>query len=386
MGVQDTAPRRVLLVDDEPENLEVLSVLLEDDFEIHVARSASEALTTFAAVGGFAVVISDQRMPGMTGVQLMTELRRLAPATVRMVLTAYSDLPPIVAAVNEGSVYRLFLKPWDHAEMRAAVADAVWIYEAQGALNRLVELLALRKRELASTLSQLRRSQNELLASERMSTLGRFAAGITHNIRNSLTVMVHLVDAVQRNPAAPRLLVAADHAFRTLDALLRVANDVGALARGRMEVARVTPVAMRTFLGGVVAAFAQDSLGRNRSLSFAIAPGVVTLPLDEGRMQKALLALLRSAANASASEAPLTINVPAPSTPGEACIEVFAAWKLDDSRHAAPISPASAELTLGLEVSRVVAEAHGGRLLEIARPDGGFGLELWLANPEAARP
>jgi CheY-like chemotaxis protein len=392
MGVQVASSRRILLVDDEPENLDVLSVLLEDDFDIHVARGGREALSTFSSVGDFAAVISDQRMPGMTGVELMIELRRLAPATVRMVLTGYSDLPPIVAAVNEGNVYRLFLKPWNPHEMRAAVADAVWIYEAQGALNRLVDLLAQRKHELATTLAQLRRSQNELLASERMSTLGRFAAGITHNIRNSLTVMMHLVDTVQQKPAAPKLLRAAQHAFQTLDALLQVANDVGALARGQLDAVRTAPVEMAPFLERVVTGFAQESVGRTRPVSVTIAPNAATLSFDQSRLQKALLALLRSAADASPAQSPLAIIVHPQATPSETCIEVCAEAPLGEAGSRGPGStsvrgPAnpqseSAELTLGLEVSRVVAEAHGGRLVEITRPGRGFALELWIANPD----
>jgi CheY-like chemotaxis protein len=400
MGVQVASSRRILLVDDEPENLDVLSVLLEDDFEIHVARGGQEALSIFSSIGDFAAVISDQRMPGMTGVELMIELRRLSPATVRMVLTGYSDLPPIIAAVNEGSVYRLFLKPWSPDEMRAAVADAVWIYEAQGALNRLVDLLAERKRELATTLAQLRRSQNELLASERMSTLGRFAAGITHNIRNSLTVMMHLVDTVQQKPAAPKLLRAAQHAFQTLDALLQVANDVSSLGRGKLDAVRLASVEMAPFLERVVAAFAQESEGRTRPVSVTIAPNAGRLSFDHARVQKALLALLRSCAHASPPATPLAIIVHAvqpmdpdatltPGAPvqplgsqGEACIEVCAEAAPPPGHSDGPGSSETAELTLGLEVSRVVAEAHGGRLVENSRPGRGLALELWMANPD----
>jgi CheY-like chemotaxis protein len=388
MGVQVAGSRRILLVDDEPENLDVLSVLLEDDFDIHVAHGGKEALAIFSKVGDFASVISDQRMPGMTGVELMIELRRLAPATVRMVLTGYSDLPPIVAAVNEGNVYRLFLKPWSPDEMRAAVADAVWIYEAQGALNRLVELLAQRKHELATTLSQLRRSQNELLASERMSTLGRFAAGITHNIRNSLTVMMHLVDTVQQKPTAPKLLRAAQHAFQTLDALLQVANDVGSLARGQMDAVRLARVEVAPFLERVLVAFAQESAGHTRPVSVTIAPNASNLSFDPMRMQKALLSLLRSAANASPAQSPLAIIVhpvqpvqPAGGGQAETCIEVCAELPSTDGSPGVT-SPESAELTLGLEVARVVAEAHGGRLIENARAGRGLALELWIASPD----
>ena len=91
-------------------------------------------------------------MPGMTGMELLTEMSRRSPDTVRMMLTAYSDLGPMVAAVNEGSVYRFFLKPWSPDEMRSAVADAVWLYEARAALQQVVGLLGSRKGELERTL------------------------------------------------------------------------------------------------------------------------------------------------------------------------------------------------------------------------------------------
>ena len=419
MGVVVASSRRVLLVDDEPENLDVLAALLEDDFDVHLAHGGREALTVFSSVGDFAAVISDQRMPGMTGVELLSELRRRAPNTVRMVLTAYSDLPPIVAAVNEGSVYRLFLKPWSPDEMRAAIADAVWIYEAQGALNLLVDLLAVRQRELAATLAKLKRSQNELLASERMSTLGRFAAGITHNIRNSLTVMMHLVDTVQQKPTAePRLLHSAQHAFQTLDALLHLANDVGALARGRLDTIKCSRVEMAPFLARTVNLFAQEALGRAHPVSITVAPSAHHLFFDHTRLEKALLALLRSTAHASPAHSRLALVVHPLLPHGETHVEVsrqaddaaLLADPLDivtvglappgqvaanDGAGAEAASgqtgspggpftgpPEAAELALGLEVSRVVAEAHGGRLLEVTYPDRGIALELWIANAD----
>ena len=148
----------------------------------------------------FAVVISDQRMPGMTGIELLAELERRTPQTVRMMLTAYSDLGPLIAAVNDGSVYRFFLKPWNPDEMRSAISDAMWLHSAQAALSQLVDLLGQRKRDLEATLENLQRVQGELLAAERMTTVGRFSAGIAHNVRNSLTVMMNLLELVQQNP------------------------------------------------------------------------------------------------------------------------------------------------------------------------------------------
>jgi signal transduction histidine kinase len=392
MGVEVAGSRRVLLVDDERENLDVLGALLEDDFEVHLANGGSEALTLFGRVGDFATVISDQRMPGMTGVELLTELGRRAPATVRMVVTAYTDLPPIVAAVNEGSVYRLFLKPWNPHEMRAAVEDAVWMYEAEGALKRLVNLLALRKRDLAATLENVRKSQMELLASERMSTLGRFSAGITHNIRNSLTVMMHLLDVVQQNPTEKELVRSAQHAFQTLDSLLHLANDVNALARGRLDAINAAPVSVAPFLGRITAEFAEEPLGRTHPTRVIVAPSAAVLTFDPARLSKAILALVRNAARSSGVGATIEIVVHPPAAPPrapEACIEIRTR---DDGGspagfNVAPGSPESAELALGLEVARVVAEAHGGRLGVRPREGGSDAVELWLNNaPKEIKP
>jgi signal transduction histidine kinase len=389
IGVSAASSKRVLLVDDEPDNLAVLGTLLEDDYDVHQARSGPDALSIVDRVGEPAVVITDQRMPGMSGVELLSELARRTPATVRMVLTAYSDIGPIVAAVNQGSVYRFFLKPWNADEMRSAVADAVWLYQARAALAELVEQLAGRKQELADTLTKLRRSQSELLASERMSTLGRFSAGITHNIRNSLTVMMNLLEIVQQDPNELGVLRAAHRAFQTLEALLRLVSDVNALARGQLHHVNRVPVEMEPFLNDTIGLFRVEPTGKERDIRTAVDPKARVLMLDAARVRQALLALLRNAAEASARTAPIELLVRPPSQ-GQACLEVrdrgrgFPSGAAeekgpprlenDTSRPAAP--------GVGLEICRVVAEAHGGRLSLASAPGKGTIAQLWLADAD----
>ena len=67
---------------------------------------------------GIHVVVSDQRMPSMTGVELLRQVKELSPNSVRMLLTGYSDLAAIVGSINEGEVFRFVKKPWDNAEMQ----------------------------------------------------------------------------------------------------------------------------------------------------------------------------------------------------------------------------------------------------------------------------
>jgi serine/threonine-protein kinase len=121
------APRRlpaVLFVDDEERVLHALAALFQGTYEVHTAASGAEALELIKAKR-FLVIVSDQRMPGMTGVELLREARTLAPAAVRLLLTGYSDFGAIVSSVNESEVFRYITKPWQQAELEATLGEAV---------------------------------------------------------------------------------------------------------------------------------------------------------------------------------------------------------------------------------------------------------------------
>lgn len=125
-----TAPLRpvrrpgVLFVDDEERVLNALRFLFREDYDVETAASGAAALERLKA-RRFNVLVSDQRMPEMLGVDLLREARALAPGTVRLLLTGYSDLAAIVGSVNESEVFRFVSKPWDETELRATLAEAV---------------------------------------------------------------------------------------------------------------------------------------------------------------------------------------------------------------------------------------------------------------------
>lgn len=114
---------RVLCIDDEPHVLRALQWLLQRDFEVHTCTTAGEALRLIRA-HDFDVVISDQRMPEMCGVDLLRHVRRLAPRAMRILLTGYSDLDAMLKSVNESEVYRFVTKPWDVQALPKLVAEA----------------------------------------------------------------------------------------------------------------------------------------------------------------------------------------------------------------------------------------------------------------------
>ncbi|MCM2327150.1 MAG: protein kinase [Lysobacter sp.] len=122
----DTKKARVLFVDDEERILNALRTLFRGQYHVFTAENGALALE-FVKRFGIHVVVSDQRMPNMTGVELLRQVKELSPNSVRMLLTGYSDLAAIVGSINEGEVFRFVKKPWDNAEMQKTLADAVAI-------------------------------------------------------------------------------------------------------------------------------------------------------------------------------------------------------------------------------------------------------------------
>ena len=116
--------RILLLVDDEPNILKALKRLLRwDGYRILSATSAEEGLNLLER-HKVNVIISDQRMPQMTGVEFLSRVRERYPDTVRIILSAYSDFSVASSAINEGAIYKFFTKPWDGELMRNNVREA----------------------------------------------------------------------------------------------------------------------------------------------------------------------------------------------------------------------------------------------------------------------
>ncbi len=113
----------VLFVDDEVQIVNLLKIIFRGDYEVFSATSGQAALDIVQS-RKVDVIVSDQRMPGMTGTELLAKVRRLSPGTMRILLTGYSDLAAMVGSINEGEIYRFVSKPWDKEEIRGIVRDA----------------------------------------------------------------------------------------------------------------------------------------------------------------------------------------------------------------------------------------------------------------------
>jgi len=117
---------RILFVDDEERILTALRSVFRMHYHVFTATNGPEALE-FVKKFQPHVVVSDQRMPEMTGVELLRRVKEIAPATVRLLLTGYSDLAAIVGSVNDGEVFRFVSKPWDNQKLQKTIGDAATI-------------------------------------------------------------------------------------------------------------------------------------------------------------------------------------------------------------------------------------------------------------------
>lgn len=172
-------PTLVLFVDDDPINIRVFEANFGAKFQLVCCRSGEEALGVLEQRGPqLALVVTDQRMGKVSGVDLLERARTLVPEAARFLVTAYSDVSVVLDAVNRGQVMRYFIKPWERVEVQAAMEEAV-----------RVRVMTARMREL----------EGLVLQQERLATIGQVAAGIAHELMNPLAFVTQNVQSLMRD-------------------------------------------------------------------------------------------------------------------------------------------------------------------------------------------
>lgn len=181
--IVERRPHRVMFVDDETSILSVMKrVFRREPYEIRYVDNGVTALEMFDEFRP-GVIVSDHRMPGMTGTELLARIRERDPDTVRIILTGHTDLSVAEAAINSGQVYRFLTKPWNDDELRAAVSAGAETYSLRDERARLVERLE----QLNSSLEgELASRTHELDRARPLADVGLLAAGIAHELNNPL--------------------------------------------------------------------------------------------------------------------------------------------------------------------------------------------------------
>jgi len=144
---------KVLYIDDEQNNLFSFKAVFRTDFKITVAISADEALKKLEQES-FHVIITDQRMPGMTGVEFLESILDKYPHPVRILLTGYTDINAVIDAVNKGKIFHYLSKPWDEEELRQTIRTAFDLYRAREDQKEITEKLTHTNEQLEFLIRQ----------------------------------------------------------------------------------------------------------------------------------------------------------------------------------------------------------------------------------------
>src|SRR5271163_444638 len=153
---------KVLVVDDEPQILESIHDLLEDDFEVVVSTDATEAVELLKD-SKIAVILADQRMPKLTGGEFLAKAREICDAT-RILITGYVDIDALIRAVNDGQIHSYVPKPWEPANLKVTVLKAATYSREVSQRKKAAGIVAEQQQALARSEAAYRQ-QTKILRS-----------------------------------------------------------------------------------------------------------------------------------------------------------------------------------------------------------------------------
>ncbi len=166
----------ILYVDDEEKSLKAFARAFGDDFRVFTATNAQDGFNLLEQhADEIGLLLTDQRMPGETGVWLLERARQLRPQILRILVTAFADFDAAIAAVNSGAIYKYIHKPWDPPQLELNLRQALEFFMVQTERDQL----------LLEKMSVLR----NMMIADRIVSLGLLAAGLSHHIKNSMVAV-----------------------------------------------------------------------------------------------------------------------------------------------------------------------------------------------------
>ncbi len=382
--MEEVLPRpRILVVDDEPRSVELMVRTLRRLGEVEAFTSADEAWAR-AQASPPDLVISDQRMPGMNGVELLAHVASLGVPIARVLITGYADIHATIDAINAGRIHAYVNKPWSPdqlVQMASALLDRVRLEHEN---NRLLATLATRNAELEAALGSAHEAQSRLLAAERLAAVGQMVAMIVHDIRGPLTVVRSATEELAREAGslpADEIRALASGALDESERIMRMCSELLDATRATQDRSERSPCEIDEWAADVLATLAETAARDGILIETRLDSGV-TLWVDVERLRRALLNLLYNAFEAmpdggvvrveTIREGDLVSLRVADSGPG--IPESIRAQLFEPFVTAGKVGGTG----LGLAVVRKIVEDHGGSVSVEKAEGGGSLFELRL--------
>ena len=283
----------ILYVDDEEKSLKYFTRAFQDEFRVYTATNAQDG---FALLNQhkdeIAILMTDQRMPGEKGVQLLEKARQLRPKMIRMLATAYSDMDAAIDAVNSGAIYKYVQKPWEVPPLQMTLRRAMEFFIVQRERDQL----------LKEKLSVL----HNLMITDRVVSLGLLAAGLGHHIRNSLVAIRTFLDLAPeklqeekvdleelRNPNFWRDFYS--HVQKQLQRITELLSDLG-LATAAKTAGFNDLVDLHQFVSDVLPRVRTRTVEKAITIENRIPAGLPKMHVDRSKMTRFFELLLKDEA------------------------------------------------------------------------------------------
>jgi signal transduction histidine kinase len=377
----------LLIVDDEPDVVKSVKDLLRLDYKVLGAPGAVEGMDIMNHEA-IDVVLSDQRMPGMSGVEFLAKLRQDHPDAIRLLLTGYADIGAVVEAINRGNVYRYITKPWDSGELETIIRDACGYFD-----------LLTERRHL---LEELQAKNSELSQSNKLKTAFIRVAG--HELRTPLTILLGLSQLVNDQPGlsepVKELIGGMDDAAGRLDR--SVTQILKMLSTERFDkFLNRQPTELSALLKRTTDDVAPFVHLRNQNFSALIPENLGRMNVDAEKLRDSVNQLLLNAikftpdsgkislsAQRTGEEMTIAVTDTGCGIRPEDKARVFEPFftGFDVSKHSSGHYEYQRRgLGLGLSVVKAFVEMHGGKVDVTSRPGEGSTFNIVLRESEESR-
>jgi signal transduction histidine kinase len=388
----------LLVVDDEPDLVQSVKDLLRFDYRVLGATRAVEGLALLGSEDVH-VVMSDQRMPEMTGVEFLKRVKDIFPDAIRLLFTAYADLNAVTDAINQGNVYRYIAKPWEPDELRTVLKQAVDQHRLQAERKRLIKEVQEKNAQLESANQELKKA-NELKRA--------FIKVASHELRTPLTIVMGLSEFAYKQGRLPAPM--DDWLKQIYEASSRLNERVDLMVKlllaGKFErPLQPADVPVAELVRGAAQAVHSFVAERRQKLTSDVGDDLGTVRVERDKMHDCIVQLLINAIKFTpdggairlearrAGDGSVTIAVSdtgkgiEPDSLGRIFDPFFT--RFDVSRHASGTFEFDRRgLGLGLTVVKAFVEMHGGQVKPESKVNEGstFTIILPPAPPASSEP
>lgn len=384
--------RGLLVIDDEENILKALRRQFRRDYDVHTARSAHKGLEVMRNES-IAVIISDQRMPEMSGSEFFSEVRHQHPRAIRLLLTGYADLKGVIAAINEGSIFRYITKPWDPVELDTIVREAFERHDLIMRNEHMVEALQAANATLEDRVELRTRQLDE--ANEELQALNRrkdeIVGVVAHDLRSPLAGIQQCLEVIRTTEEAEireEFFGMIGEVSEKMMGLINELLDISAIESGRVELV-MEEVDLPAFAERIMRTNRPAAEGKGIELRCDVPGDVGTARFDFGRIEQVVDNLISNALKFSHSgtrvdfeigredrETRLRVCDQGPGISEEEQQKLFQQF----ARGANQPTAGEHSTGLGLSICRRIVELHGGSIAVSSKVGSGAAFTVVLPD------